>query len=73
MTLEQALREAAKRGLSGLTLWPTSDGRWQANAKRGNGWLVEHAADPVDALRLALSPLSEPKADTTPPEQDIFG
>ncbi len=34
-TFEQALREAATRGLSGLTLWPTSGGRWQANAKRG--------------------------------------
>jgi len=75
MTLDDTLREAASRGLTGLTLWPTQDGRWQANARRAGstGWRVEFAADPADALRLVLS---EKTTDTTPQpqaEDDIFG
>ncbi len=71
MTLDDMIREAASRGLSGLTLWPGRDGLWQANAKRGDGWRVEHAADPADALRLVLSDFTTDKPPQ--PEQGIFG
>jgi len=67
------IREAALCGLDGLTLWKTQSG-WQANARRAGsqGWRVEHAADPADALRLVLS---EKTHDTAPqpPTEDIFG
>lgn len=72
MTLETAIREAASRGLSGLTLWPTNDGLWQASAKRGDGWRVEHAADPADALRAALSAFAAEPPQQSPTEDDIF-
>lgn len=68
--LDDMIREAASRGLSGLTLWKTSDGRYQANAKHGDGWRVEHSIDPADALRLVLSTFATDKPPQ--PEQDIF-
>jgi hypothetical protein len=62
-TLEQLIDEAARSGrLAGLTLWP-SNGRWQASTTEDRiGWRVEIDADPVEALRRALS---EKPTDTT--------
>lgn len=56
MTLEDAIREAARSGrLKGLTLWKVPDGRWQANSSEdGVAWRVEYGADPVEALQKVL-------------------
>jgi len=72
-TLEQLIDEAASTGrLAGLTLWPSGD-RWQASTTEDRvGWRVEIDADPVEALRRALSGTT---TDTTtePDAGDIFG
>jgi len=54
--LEQLIDEAASTGrLAGLTLW-LSGARWQASTTEDRiGWRVEIDADPVEALRRALS------------------
>ena len=69
-SLEQLIVEAARSGrLAGLTLWP-SNGRWQASTTEDRiGWRVEIDADPVEALRRALSEKPTDIAD----EGDIFG
>lgn len=70
-TLEQAITEAARQGrLDGLTLWPTTDGRYQGNHKIGSGWQVHIADDPVTALlgALGVSGLTNDKDG-----EDVFG
>ena len=65
--LETLIQEAARDGrFRGLTLWPTQDGRFQANIADGPGWRVEIDADPVAALRRVLN------APVAPEKQDIF-
>ena len=69
-SLEQLIVEAARSGrLAGLTLWP-SNGRWQAGTTEDRiGWRVEIDADPVEALRRALSE----KPTDNDHEPDVFG
>lgn len=80
--LETLISEAAKTGrLTALTLWPSSKG-WQANAKNHlGGWNCIAGADPVAALRAALTgPFTTPGAPTgragspaaTPAERSVF-
>jgi hypothetical protein len=65
--LETMLDEAVKRGLVGFTLYPTQDGRWQANATFDRvSWQHQFGADPITAAIAALTPR------TVVPE-DIFG
>ncbi len=68
-TLEQLIGEAARSGrLGGLTLWPSGD-RWQASTTEDRiGWRIEIDADPIEALRRALSEKPTDTAD----EKDIF-
>lgn len=71
--LEQLIDEAASTGrLAGLTLWPTGS-RWQASTTEDRiGWRVEIDADPVEALRRALSEKPTDNAAATD-AGDIFG
>lgn len=52
--IETLLREARASKVTGVTLWPIGD-QWQANVKRGSGWIVTYHADPVPALIEALT------------------
>lgn len=72
-TLEQLIVEAARSGrLAGLTLFP-SGARWQASTTEDRiGWRVEIDADPVEALRRALSETTTDKT-VEPDAGDIFG
>lgn len=70
--LDTLLQEAAKSGLLGFTLYQAQDGSWQASTTRDKlGWQVTIDADPIVAVRRALSALSEKKTDNTDAE-DIF-
>jgi hypothetical protein len=59
------LVEAAKRGLDGLTLYP-SGARWQASSRFRDsaGWFVQIADTPAEAVALALTPPSTQQPDT---------
>ena len=71
MTIPEALKEAASRGLRGLTIWPTQDGQWQASVTYdGTGWRCETHADPVTALERALGASAVSGIAT---DEDIFG
>lgn len=50
------LRQAARSKLERLTLYRTSDGRWQANAQRhgSDGWTTATCADVEEAVQGAL-------------------
>ncbi len=55
--LEEVLRETLAGGrVNGVTVWPTTEGRWQANVRWKDtlGWTVEVDIDPVKALMAAL-------------------
>lgn len=55
MKTDDLIREAARCGLPGLTLWPAKDGRWQANVRQPDGgWRVSISSDPIEAIRDAL-------------------
>lgn len=67
--LEDELRFAREGKVSGITLWPiTLDEKpqWQANVKRGNGWIVRHNEDPVVALIEALTQGQAKRIKTVP-------
>jgi hypothetical protein len=71
-TLEEALTEAAGRGLTHLTLYPTwsNDGKtiyWNARATPSTGHHYVSAAhnDPVEAMRVALTDLPRAKKRVT--------
>lgn len=72
MTLEDTLREAATRGLTHLTLYPTwsNDGKttyWNARATPSTGHQYVSAAhsDPVEAVRVVLTELPRCKKRVT--------
>jgi hypothetical protein len=71
-TLEEALTEAAQRGLTHLTLYPTwsNDGKtiyWNARATPSTGHQYVSAAhsDPVEAVRVVLTDLPRAKKRVT--------
>lgn len=70
-TLETALADALDRGVCGLTIFATSDGRWQASSTTDRvGWSIFVDADPVVALQAALAG----KLERAPaPQEDVFG
>lgn len=70
-TIEEAISDAVSRGVCGLTIYPTSDGRWQASSTTDRvGWRVFVDADPVVAFRAALAG----KLERAPaPQEDVFG
>jgi hypothetical protein len=58
MTVETALKHAVSVDrITGLTLWRTFEGRWQASIRRKDGvsWNVVTLDDPVEAVLAALS------------------
>lgn len=57
-------------GLAGLTLWRTSDGRWQASTTTDRvSWRVVIRDEPGEAILAVLN-----KTETEEPEQgDVFG
>lgn len=62
ITLETEIRKALENGLTGLTLFRSPSGRWQAserNAASGTSWAVFTADDPIDALMAVLTPTSK--------------
>lgn len=70
-TLEEAIADAVSRGVCGLTLYPTTDRRWQASSTTDRvGWSIFVDADPVAALQAALAGKLE---RTTAPQEDVFG
>jgi hypothetical protein len=69
--LETAIADAVSRGVCGITLYPTGDGRWQAAATTDRvGWSIAFDADPAEAIRLVLGgkPVTPPAID-----EDVFG
>lgn len=74
MTLDAAIREAARKGGFRLNVWKTDKGH-QANFSRdGQGWRVGIDADPVAAV---LAVLDVPVVSDMPTDNtsgtDIFG
>ena len=62
MTLDDAIRATA-RTCTGITLWPTTNGGWQASVRQPDGgYRIGIDPDPVAALRKVLAP--DPVADT---------
>jgi len=74
-TLEQAIADAVSRGVCGLTLYPASNGRWQASSRTDRvGWSTFTEADPVAALQAALAGKLERATPSPPaPQEDVFG
>lgn len=53
--IAEMLVAAAATGKKGVTIWPTADGRFQANVKhKDDSWTVEFADAPDSALAKAL-------------------
>jgi hypothetical protein len=76
--MDALVRTAAARGMTGLTLWRTTDGRWQGNRKTADGgWRCVTADDPVVALLGALDGEATVAAIHPVPEkvapEDVFG
>lgn len=68
MSIEDALREAARKGLTHLSLYPTpsEDGKttyWRATAtpSTGHAYVWANEADPVEAVAQALHKLPQAK------------
>lgn len=74
MTLDAAIREAARKGGFRLNVWKTDTGH-QANFSRdGQGWRVGIDADPVAAVLAVLdAPVVSDIPTDKPDEVDIFG
>jgi len=74
VSLDAAIREAARKGGFRLNVWKTENGH-QANFSRdGQGWRVGIDPDPVAAILAVLdAPATSEKAADTPAETDIFG
>lgn len=70
--IADALRQAAKGGKLSLTLFPTSDGSYQASISTDRvGWWVQMDPDPYVAVCKALR---VPAEGSAPPEpEDVFG
>ena len=60
MTLDTAIRDAARRGVA-ITIWPLPDDRYQVNVSfdRQRSWTVRHGTDPVATLLEIIGPKNE--------------
>lgn len=71
MTIDEALRQRASAGHEfRLSVFPTTDGRYQASVQNGRnsfGLGIRH--DPVDALKMALGILRDQPRD----DEGAFG
>lgn len=57
LTFEDALdRAIGRRGLNGLTFWPTHEGKWQVSARfaGSDGFRVATMHDPITAAKIVL-------------------
>jgi hypothetical protein len=69
--IADAIRAAAAGGKLSLTLFPTSDGTYQASISIDRkGWWVQMDRDPCEAIRKALRVTPEGSAT---PDEDVFG
>lgn len=80
MTLEEQLRDAAAKGLTHLTLYPTpsADNKttyWNARATPSTGHQYVMAAhlDPIEAVRTVLEELPRAKKRAPNPNPNLYG
>lgn len=77
MSVEAALKQAVTVDrITGLTLWRTSEGRWQAGIRRKDGvsWNVVTDDDPTVAVLAALSgKQAEPPPAPVSEDFGVFG
>jgi hypothetical protein len=72
MTLEDLINEAEAKGLTRLTLYKLSEGRWQiARSFNGVAGYLAFASDPVSGIQAALG-VSEKTKDNDQLELDVF-
>jgi len=74
MTIDEMLREAEKSGLTGFTLWRTTDGEWQASTRRkgDKGFTVHTDTDPVSAVRRSFQDKFGEAQSAPPPAGSVF-